>query len=82
MAERNADLPPGGACQMRQPVHVFYAGAHLFRPDIVEKVSSVALRALASFDSPYRKQLEAKLRMEPIGICSKVLGSSGKENGV
>ncbi len=51
---------------MRQPVHVFYAGAHLFRPDIVEKVSSVALRALASFETPYRKQVEAKLRVEPI----------------
>ncbi len=51
---------------MRQPVHVFYGGAHLFRPDIIEKISSVALRALPSFDTPYRKQLEAKLKAEPV----------------
>jgi citrate lyase beta subunit len=51
---------------MRQPVHVFYGGAHLFRPDIVQKISGVALRAVAGFESPFRKQIEAKLKLEPI----------------
>ncbi|MEO6759378.1 MAG: phosphoenolpyruvate kinase, partial [Saprospiraceae bacterium] len=30
----------------RQPVHVFYGGAHLFRPDISRKLGALALAAL------------------------------------
>jgi hypothetical protein len=51
---------------MTEPVHVFYGGAHLFRPDIAEKIGGVALRALAGFSSPFRDQIAAKLKAEPV----------------
>ena len=31
---------------MRQPVHVFYGGAHLFRPDIIDQAEPLVLAAL------------------------------------
>lgn len=63
----------------RQPVHVVYGGAHLFRRDICARLGMLAERALCDFagdaetfarvfgveDSIYRRVIE-KLRREPV----------------
>ena len=38
-----------GELARRQPVHVVYGGAHLFKADAVEKLGAVALRALEDY---------------------------------
>ena len=41
---------------MRQPVHVVYGGAHLFKSDSVRKLGKLAERALADFDAWLRAE--------------------------
>jgi len=59
----------------RQPVHVVYGGAHLFRPDISRKLGSLALTALERWtpspselqcSEPVLERVREKLRLEPV----------------
>ncbi len=56
----------------RQPVHVLYGGAHLFRPDVVEKMGRLALRSLEEcaldelVEPAIVERVRAKLRTEPV----------------
>lgn len=56
----------------RQPVHVLYGGAHLFRPDTVEKMGRLALRSLEDgaldelVDAEVASRVRAKLKAEPL----------------
>src|SRR3954453_571084 len=52
------DPPP------RQPVHVVYGGAHLFKADAAQKLGTVALRALHEH-APEASTLAAALGLEP-----------------
>lgn len=54
---------------MRQPVHVFYGGAHLYKPGLLAKMGGLARRALDRFvaaDDPVHARVAAKLATEPI----------------
>jgi citrate lyase beta subunit len=56
---------------MRQPVHVLYGGAHLFRSELVAKVGRIALAALDAGsgelgDTGLVERVRAKLEREPV----------------
>jgi citrate lyase beta subunit len=56
----------------RQPVHVLYGGAHLFRAGIAERAGEVALKALDDYGYPLplpegvEEKLRNKLRNDPV----------------
>jgi citrate lyase beta subunit len=57
---------------LRQPIHVLYGGAHLFRAGIAERAGEVALKALDDHGYPLplpegvEEKLRRKLRSEPV----------------
>src|SRR6185369_14209778 len=54
---------------MRQPVHVVYGGAHLFKSDTVRKLGKLAERALAEYAS------DAGMLAEAVGIREDLAGT-------
>src|SRR3954471_5042695 len=60
---RVAEQFPGDS-SARQPVHVVYGGAHLFKADAAQKLGAVALRALQEH-APDAAVLAAALGLEP-----------------
>src|SRR5205809_1816747 len=53
-----------GDSSARQPVHVVYGGAHLFKADAAQKLSSVARRTLQEH-APDAASLAAALGLDP-----------------
>src|SRR2546423_9217054 len=51
----------------RQPVHVVYGGAHLFKSDTAQKLGSIALKSLEQFAPDARKFARA------VGVPSKFI---------
>jgi citrate lyase beta subunit len=57
-----------GVLVARQPVHVFYGGAHLFRADNARKLGDLALRSLDEF-APDSTSLARALEHEAIDVA-------------
>ena len=60
---RSADRFPGDSPQ-RQPVHVVYGGAHLFKADAAKKLGAIALKALQEH-APDAATLAAAIDLDP-----------------
>ena len=66
---RVAEQFPGDS-PARQPVHVVYGGAHLFKADAAQKLGAVALRTLQEY-APDAATLAAALGLDP-GLASRI----------
>src|ERR1044072_3494519 len=73
---RIAERFPGDSPQ-RQPVHVVYGGAHLFKADAAKKLGAIALRALQEH-APDAATLATAIDLDPALADRVYLRRGGK----